>query len=288
MISEKEFNCLVECYRQQEAAGQIEEALLHQLESFRVHNAVIMAAGMSSRFAPLSYEKPKALLEVKGEILIEREIRQLQAAGIKEIYLVVGYMKEKLFYLADKFGIQIIVNEDYYRYNNTSTLMCVKDRLSNTYICSSDNYFSENPFERFVYRPYYAAVYAEGDTDEYCLFCESDGRISEVTIGGCAAWYMMGHAYFDRVFSARFIEIMTEEYKKPAMRECLWEDIYCRHLDELALYIRRYKANMIHEFDTLDDLREFDERYIKNVDSRVFDNICKVLGCEEKEIRGII
>lgn len=47
----------------------------------RVDNAVIMAAGMSSRFAPLSYEKPKALLKVKGEVLIEREIRQLQAAA---------------------------------------------------------------------------------------------------------------------------------------------------------------------------------------------------------------
>ena len=46
--------------------------------SYHVDNAVIMAAGTSSRFAPLSYEKPKALIEVKGEILIERQLRQLQ------------------------------------------------------------------------------------------------------------------------------------------------------------------------------------------------------------------
>ena len=44
-----------------------------------------MAAGTSSRFAPLSYEKPKGLLKVKGEILIERQIRQLQEAGITRI-----------------------------------------------------------------------------------------------------------------------------------------------------------------------------------------------------------
>ena len=30
----------------------------------KVDNAVIMAAGTSSRFAPISYEKPKALVEV--------------------------------------------------------------------------------------------------------------------------------------------------------------------------------------------------------------------------------
>ena len=45
--------------------------------SYRVDNAVIMAAGTSSRFAPLSYERPKALTEVKGEVLIERQIRQI-------------------------------------------------------------------------------------------------------------------------------------------------------------------------------------------------------------------
>ena len=48
------------------------------LKPYKVNNAIIMAAGMSSRFAPLSYERPKGLLNVKGEILIEREIRQLQ------------------------------------------------------------------------------------------------------------------------------------------------------------------------------------------------------------------
>ena len=53
-------------------------------------NAIIMAAGMSARFAPLSYELPKALLTVKGEVLIERQIRQLHEVGITDITIVVG------------------------------------------------------------------------------------------------------------------------------------------------------------------------------------------------------
>ena len=44
---------------------------------YKVDNAVIMAAGFSNRFAQISYEKQKALLEVRGEIMIELEIRQL-------------------------------------------------------------------------------------------------------------------------------------------------------------------------------------------------------------------
>ena len=56
-----------------------------------------LAAGKSSNFAPFTYEKPKGIFCVKGEILIERQIRQLHEAGVEEIYIVVGYMKEKFF-----------------------------------------------------------------------------------------------------------------------------------------------------------------------------------------------
>lgn len=62
-------------------------------------NAIIMAAGTSSRFVPLSSEKPKALLEVKGEILIERQIRQLKEAGINDISIVIGYKAERILLL---------------------------------------------------------------------------------------------------------------------------------------------------------------------------------------------
>lgn len=40
-----------------------------------------MAAGTSSRFAPLSYETHKSLLTVRGEVLIERQIRQIKDAA---------------------------------------------------------------------------------------------------------------------------------------------------------------------------------------------------------------
>ena len=38
------------------------------LSPYKVDNAIIMAAGLSSRFAPLSYEKPKGVLTVRGEV----------------------------------------------------------------------------------------------------------------------------------------------------------------------------------------------------------------------------
>ncbi|MEG0759687.1 MAG: NTP transferase domain-containing protein, partial [Raoultibacter sp.] len=106
--------------------SEVTDEGLRQLKPFKVDNAVIMAAGFASRCAPLSYERPKGLFLVLGEVLIERQIRQLQEAGIEEIYVVVGYMKELFFYLEDKLGVHIVVNDDYFRRNNTSSLYAAR------------------------------------------------------------------------------------------------------------------------------------------------------------------
>ena len=266
---------------------EVTEKGLKPLEPYRVENAIIMAAGMSTRFAPLSYETPKGLLVVKGERLIEREIKQLREAGIQKITVVVGYMKEKMFYLADKFGVEIVVNEDYYRYNNCSSLMLVREQLGNTYICSSDNYFVENPFEEYVYHGYYSTVFAEGETDEYCVTETKDGIIKEVTVGGEDEWYMLGHVYFDRAFSEQFVSILENEFKHEAYKLQLWEDYYARHVDTLLLEAKHYSGEVIKEFDSLDELRAFDEHYLMHTNSKILLNICNTLNVTPAEITNI-
>lgn len=265
----------------------VTESGIGALNPYKVDNAVIMAAGMSSRFAPLSYEKPKGLLVVKGEVLIEREIKQLHEAGITDIIVVVGYMKEKFFYLEEKYGVKIVINDDYYKYNNTSSLIRVLDSINNTYICSSDNYFVDNVFEPYVYRSYYSAVYTDEKTDEYCLHFDKSGLIKKVDFGGEKAWYMLGHVYFDRDFSSKFKKILTEEYPNQKTKEQLWENLYIRYIEELHLYIRKYDSDKVLEFDSLDELRDFDSEYINNIDSAIMSNICYVLNCEKTDICGI-
>ena len=274
------------------AAGFIDDKRLTakgmaELKPYEVNNAVIMAAGLSSRFAPISYERPKGLLKVRGEVLIERQIEQLQAVGIRDIVIVVGYKKESFFYLEDKYGVKIVVNREYASRNNNSSLMLVREILDNTYICSSDNYFEENPFESHVWKAYYSAEYAEGFTKEWCIKTGSHDRIIKVTVGGTDAWYMIGHVFFDRVFSAHFREILEAEYDLPETRNKLWEDLLAEHIKELDMAIRRYDPPIIHEFDSLDELRDFDPLFLENLDSEIFDNIASVLSCEKSEVRDI-
>ncbi len=268
---------------------RVTPAGLQALAPYRVENAVIMAAGLSSRFAPLSYERPKGVLKVRGEVLVERQIRQLHEAGIKDVTVVVGYMKEQFFYLEDAFGVSIVVNPDYATRNNNSTIRRVADRLGNTYICSSDDYFTENPFEPYVYEGYYAAVYEQGPTDEYCLTTKGAHRlITDVQTSGRDAWAMMGHAYWDRTFSQAFCAILDTEYDRPETAPKLWEDIYAEHVRELPLVMRPYERDVIWEFDSLEDLRAFDPDFMDNVDSRIMDNICATLGCARRDISGIV
>ncbi len=270
------------------SAIAITEAGLGALSPYKVDNAIIMAAGLSSRFAPISYERPKGVLTVRGEVLIERQIKQLQEAGITDITVVVGYMKEEFFYLEDLLGVRISVNNEYTERNNNSTIRRIADRLGNTYICSSDDYFTENPFERYVFGSYYSAVYVEGETDEYCLITKGkDALIADVVVGGSDSWVMLGHAYWDRSFSKRFVEILDSIYDDPSTASKLWEDIYIDHIDELPMIKREYEADVIWEFDSLDELRVFDPYFIDNVDSSIMDNICRVLGCERRDITGI-
>ena len=266
-------------------SGRIAQGGVEALEPYRVHNAIIMAAGLSSRFVPLSYERPKGMLRVKGEVLIERQIKQLLKRGITDITVVVGYKKEYFFYLAAKYGVKILVNPEYAERNNSWTLWLARNQLSNTYVCSSDDYFTKNPFERYVYKSYYASEYVEGPTDEWCLKTGSNDRITGVTIGGHDSWVMLGQVYFDHDFSERFVPLLEDAIGRPETKGLLWESIYADNLKSLDMEIRRYPDGIIHEFDSLAELESFDPEFLTNVDSEIFDNIVSVLGCKREEIR---
>ena len=102
------------------------------------------------------------------------------------------------------------------------------------------------------------------------------------------SWYMVGHVFFNKEFSEKFREIMMEEYPKEETKKGYWEDVYIKHINELPwMKIHRYQNHDIEEFDSLEELRLFDEKYINNTDCKIFRNICSVLQCEEKDIYDI-
>ena len=250
-------------------------------------NAIIMAAGMSTRFVPLSMEVPKALLRVKGEVLIERQIRQLREAGVDEIVIVVGYLKEKYQYLVEKYGVILIENPVYQTRNNHSSLYVAREYLKETYVCSGDNYFTKNVFIEKDENAYYASEFEKGKTNEWCLKTSENGRIEQVDIGGHDSWVMKGHVYFTKEFSKRIIPYIVDAYHDDNKKDMFWEEIYMEHMDELEMYIKKYEHGILEEFDSIEELRAFDESYIHHSGCKVIEEICEQIKCEESEIEEI-
>lgn len=257
-----------------------------ELEAHKIDNAIILAAGLSSRFVPLNYEMPKGLLPVKGEPLVERQIKQLREKGIEEIVLVVGYLKEQFEYLKDKYGVILVETQDYAVRNNHASVYAARKYLKNSIITSSDLYFAENIFQKYAYDSYYCTIYMSGKTAERGIKTDSDDKIIDTFYGDRCydIWVTLGHAYFSKEFSRKMIELIEKNYLTEEAAGMFWADIQDEHLGELYMYAKRCANDVIFEFDSLEELREFDKKYINASGSVVLKKICKLLGAEEKDI----
>ncbi len=90
---------------------------------YHVKRALIMAAGIGKRMRPVTLEVPKPLIRINGTRMIDTVIRGLHANGISEIYIVVGYLKEKFRCLEKEYeGVRLIENPYYDTCNNISSL----------------------------------------------------------------------------------------------------------------------------------------------------------------------
>ncbi|MBU2639454.1 MAG: nucleotidyltransferase family protein [Nanoarchaeota archaeon] len=61
-----------------------------------ISTAVIIAGGLGTRLHPLTLEIPKPLIPIRGTTLTEHVISKLKEAGVKKVYLSIGYLSEKI------------------------------------------------------------------------------------------------------------------------------------------------------------------------------------------------
>lgn len=255
------------------------------LEPYRVEKAVILAAGMSSRCIPLSIELPKGLFKVKGEVLIERQIKQLREAGIRDITVVLGYKKEMFQYLQQRYQVKFIENDAYQLKHNIHSLYLAREDLENAYICSCDDYFPENPFNRFEYETFFAGIHTDKRMNEMYVHTDEDRRIVRMQENLDKGMILMGHCFWSADFARAFLEVAQRYRRSGEYDDHFWERLVRDHLDQLPqVCLKQYAARGIVEFDYFDDLRRFDSGYVKNTHSRIVHNIISVFGCDESDI----
>lgn len=252
---------------------------LHSTES---GNAIILAAGFGMRMVPINKETPKALLEVNGEPLIERLISQLHEVGIYEIYVVVGYRKESFTYLIEKYGVELIVNENYALKNNMHSLALVVDKIFNTYIIPCDVWCARNPFRKTEMGSWYmVSDLVDDDSDVRVNRRMELVRIDKKSAGNA----MVGIAYLtDKdagIIRERIVQIAEQSrYDSSFWEESLYEK------DKMLIQARVVSLSDVVEINTYEQLRDLDcnSEQLKN---EAIEIICESLHCRHSEITDI-
>jgi CTP:phosphocholine cytidylyltransferase-like protein/thiamine kinase-like enzyme len=253
-----------------------------------VDNAIILAAGFGSRFVPFTYETPKGLLKVKGKPMVERQIEQLRERGVSEIILVVGYLKEKFEYLIPKYGVTLVFNPEYAVKNNFVSVYYALAHLKRTYILAADHWLEENIFRSEEGGSWLSCTWFDGPTEEWGVTAGPDGQIEKIEACGRDTWALNGPAFFDAEFSRKFAALVRENYEKPGSENDYWEHIVMRRLAELPpIRINRQRAESIHEFEDLESLRAFDERYRGVTGNAAMQLIASTFGVPEGAVRVV-
>ena len=244
--------------------------------------AIILAAGFGMRMVPINTEMPKGLLEVNGEPLIERIIKQLHEVGIQEIYIVVGFMKEKYEYLMDEYGVELVVNPDYAAKNNLHSLRLVKEHLENAYIVPCDIWCDRNPFHRHeLYSWYMVSDLVENESN-----VRVNRKMELVTVpenvGGNA---MIGISYLTKEDSDTVSARIEELCKNPQYDGSFWEEaLYNKN--RMIVTARVVHSADVVEINTYEQLREIDSdsNQLKTDAIRL---ICKALCAKPEEVTDI-
>lgn len=230
----------------------------------RVERAVIMAAGKGTRLRPVTLECPKPLIKVCGYPMIETIIEGVRKNGIREIYVVTGYLSEQFSYLPDKYdGLSLIHNPYYDTCNNISSLYVARDHIENAIILDGDQIIYNTDILRPEFeKSGYCSVYTEEETDEWLQQVEGDVVLSCSRKGGKGGWQLFGVSFWNQEDGAKLKKLLEVEFQEKKNTDCYWDDIAMfLHPEEFSLGIRRMQQGDIIEVDNLEDLKKLDPSY---------------------------
>ncbi|MBO4788239.1 MAG: winged helix-turn-helix transcriptional regulator [Lachnospiraceae bacterium] len=237
---------------------------IQALEPYRVKRAVFLAAGFSARLLPITLNTPKPLVRVKGRRIIDSLIDACLDAGIKDIYIVRGYLPEQFDQLLYKYPtVKFLENPLYNESNNISSAVVARCMLSNAYVFEADLLLA-NPslIKRFQYSSNILGIKNER-TDDWCVVVK-DGVIVEEKVGGQGKdiWRLVGISYWSETDGQKLTNDLLEIYQAPGGRERYWEQVpllYCK--DKYAVEIRECTEQDVTEIDTFRELKIIDRTY---------------------------
>lgn len=217
------------------------------IEEYRPQNAIILAAGQGIYNPILDETVPKGMLEINGEVIIERLILQLHAVDIKEIYIVVGFAKEKFEYLIDKYNVKLVISTEYMHKNNLHSLKLVKEQLKNTYIIPADLYIENNVFRKEEAYSWY--MISDKNDDFSSIRVNKKMELVETKQGEMFANHMVGIGYLTKVTSDILKKRMEQLCKEKRYNGSYWEESLYSN-GKMIVYAKMISNEQVKEIDS--------------------------------------
>ena len=234
--------------------------------------AIILAAGMGKRLKELTHDNTKCMVQVCGETLIERMLRQQDRLNLERIVIVVGYQGRRLIDFVSsldiKTPIEFIENPIYDKTNNIYSLSLAKERLleDDTLLFESDIIFEDSVLDALVQdpRPTLALVDKyEPWMDGTCVRLSGDDEIIEFIPGKKFNHLDSGDCYktvniykFSRDFSRNAYVPFLEAYQKALGENEYYEQVLMviAMLNNSELRAKRLDGEKWYEIDDIQDL----------------------------------
>ncbi len=230
----------------------------------KVERAIIMAAGKGTRLRPLTESTPKPLIKVNGTRMIDSIIRALYKNGITEIYVVVGYLKEKFQSLTKEYkGLTLINNPYYDTCNNISSLYVAREHLKNCIILDGDQIINNSDvlsadFEHSGYN----SVKVESHTDEWLQQTDNLRVVSCSRIGGDTGWQLYSISRWTETDGQKLKKHLEYEFEQKQNHQIYWDDIAMFiYPEEYSLYVKPMLGIDVSEIDNLEELIAIDKSY---------------------------
>ena len=145
--------------------------------------AVMLLAGEGTRMQPLTYTRPKTLLQIANKSILQHNLEQLKENGITDVILVVGYMQDyvrKFLEDVEGFNFQFVVQNE--QLGTGHALLQAKDSIKNSrfIVMYGDDLYNHEDIKKIINNDLCVTAQEVKDPERFGVFTIKNGIMEDL------------------------------------------------------------------------------------------------------------